>query len=115
MPRRPHRLFEQHGNAGGDLRGEFGIGAGAEDGGGLRVGVDAGDVVGGEGEAALRLAEMGRVGREEGASRLSRLPSDGKRSEQRSVGTAGVRTSSSQWTPSLNKTKHNHIIQNTAK
>ena len=51
-----------------DAAGEVGVAAGAEDGGGAGVGVDAGEVVGAQGEAAVRIVLCVRVGQEEAAA-----------------------------------------------
>ena len=50
-----------------DAAGDVGVAAGAEDGGGAGVGVDAGEVGGGEGEAAILVVDGGGVVEEEGA------------------------------------------------
>ena len=50
-----------------DAAGYVGVAAGAEDGGGAGVGVDAGEVGGGEREAAIRVVDSGGVVEEEGA------------------------------------------------
>lgn len=50
-----------------DAAGDVGVAAGAEDGGGAGVGVDAGEVGGGQGEAAVRIVDGGGVVEEEGA------------------------------------------------
>ena len=50
-----------------DAAGDVGVAAGAEDGGGAGVGVDAGEVGGSKGEAAIRVVDGGGVVEEEGA------------------------------------------------
>ena len=50
-----------------DAAGDVGVAAGAEDGGGAGVGVDAGEVGGSKGEAAVRVVDSGGVVQEEGA------------------------------------------------
>ena len=50
-----------------DAAGDVGVAAGAEDGGGAGVGVDAGEVGRGQGEAAIRVVDGGGVVQEEGA------------------------------------------------
>ena len=49
-----------------DAAGDVGVAAGAEDGGGAGVGVDAGEVGRGQGEAAIRVVDGGGVVQEEG-------------------------------------------------
>ena len=50
-----------------DAAGDVGVAAGAEDGGGAGIGVDAGEVGRGQGEAAIRVVDGGGVVQEEGA------------------------------------------------
>ena len=50
-----------------DAAGDVGVAAGAEDGGGAGVGVDAGEVGGSEWEATIRVVDGGGVVEEEGA------------------------------------------------
>ena len=50
-----------------DAAGDVGVAAGAEDGGGAGVGVDAGEVGGSQGEAAVRVVDSGGIMQEEGA------------------------------------------------
>ena len=48
-----------------EAAGDVGVAAGTEDGGGARVGVDAGEVGGGKGETAVRVVDGGGVVEEE--------------------------------------------------
>src|SRR5579885_3287767 len=57
---------EEHGHALVDGARQVGIGAGAEDRAGAGVGVEQGEVGGGEGEAAARIAQVLGAGEEEG-------------------------------------------------
>ena len=50
-----------------DAAGDVGVAAGAEDGGGAGVGVDAGEVGGSKREAAVRVVDSGGIMQEEGA------------------------------------------------
>ena len=50
-----------------DAAGDVGVAAGAEDGGRAGIGVDAGEVGRGQGEAAIRVVDGGGVVQEEGA------------------------------------------------
>ena len=61
------RVIHQHRMALVDAAGDVGVAAGAEYGGGAGVGVDAGEVVRGQGEAALRVLDCSGVLQEEGA------------------------------------------------
>ena len=45
-----------------DAAGEVGVAAGAEDGGGAGVGVDAGEVFGGQGEDSVGIVDVPGVG-----------------------------------------------------
>jgi len=54
--------------------GYVGVAAGAEDGGGAGGGVDAGEVVRGQGETALRVVDGGGDVQEEGAVCLGKVP-----------------------------------------
>ena len=73
VPHRPCALLfqtgavDEDGVAFVDAAGDVGVAAGAEDGGGAGVGVDAGEVGGGKGEAAIRIVDGGGVVEEEGA------------------------------------------------
>ena len=49
-----------------DSTGDVGVAAGAEDGGSAGVGVDTGEVGGGQGETAIRIVDGGGVVEEEG-------------------------------------------------
>ena len=60
-----HSLVHQHRHAAVDGFRQFGILTGAEDGHGASVGVDAGQVLGGEGEAPPRVAQVLGAGGEE--------------------------------------------------
>ena len=60
------RAVDEDGVAFVDAAGYFGVAAGAEDGGGAGVGVDAGEVGGGQGEAAVRVVDSGGIMQEEG-------------------------------------------------
>ena len=50
-----------------DAAGDVGVAAGAEDGGGAGVGVDAGEVGGSKRETAIRVVDSGGIMQEEGA------------------------------------------------
>jgi len=71
-------LVNEHRHAGVDFRREFGVGARAEDGRGLGVRIDAGDVLGGQREPALGLGKLAGVGQEEGEAGLLLVMADGE-------------------------------------
>ena len=72
IPHRPNAVLfiagavDEDGVALVDAAGYIGVAAGAEDGGGAGVGVDAGEVVGSQGETAIRIVNGGGVVEEEG-------------------------------------------------
>ena len=76
VPHRPCADFlfagtvHEHRMAFVDAAGDVGVAAGAEDGGSAGVGVDAGEVGGGQGETAVRVFDGGCVVEEEGAVAL---------------------------------------------
>ena len=70
----PVGAVDEHGVLGVDFAGDVGVAAGAEDRGGAGVGVDAGEVVGREREAAIVIGDGFGGVQEEGAGSFVKLP-----------------------------------------
>ena len=71
-------LIDQHRHTRVNFRRELGVGTRAEDGRGLCVRIDAGDVLSGERETAFRFGKLVRIGEEESEIRRLYVAPDGQ-------------------------------------